>query len=222
MLKSELTTLTKDAMDATAANRWSAAIIANGLDHVWTREWKGILDTNRYYRFRKVTVNAQTDGSILLTDLDTGSAATTRTHYKVLALSQADQEYDERQFGEFPLALELDAAAEARLWYLAGDRIQLLPATASASTKIWVNDIPAKPSLVPDATAITFPDSYELVLAYQCGAFLLGKGGAEEAGSRYLDSMAQRVRDDMLQSIARPGVKPNAVSAADRPGDWGG
>jgi hypothetical protein len=109
-----------------------------------------------------------------------------------------------------------------RVWYELGDEVQVLPTAEGNSVTVLVNHLPQRADLlVDDNSTVTFPDGYDLILAYELAASMLMKGAAETQLAAELRGMAQVLRDRLQQDVARMGTKPLRLAYADDRADWG-
>lgn len=189
---------------------------------VFDREWRRILNANKYYRWGERTATTDSQGRVALTDL-TSSAGTNDVErvYRVFGVMANNRVYEEVTFDDVPMGTRNNYASF--VWYRVGDYIQLLPVDASIEATIWVNHLPCRPDLLAaDTDIVNFPDGYEDVVAYDTASLLLSKGGAETGAASELAALAEMLRQDMLQDFARFSTKPSRFKSDDSPGDWAG
>lgn len=216
---------TRQMMDAVLSQRWSDAFIRTTLGIVSAREWSGILGANPYYRFGQITVTLDANTQFAWTALDTGTGDSTQTHYRVLAITDGEVVYRQTRFMDVPLATTTNYNTPyQRLWYDAGDNVQILPTGGVGSTLIvTVNWTPPRvDQLSADSVTIDFPDGHEVILWLEAAAMLLSKGGAENAAAQTMRAMADQERQQLYSDIGRRSATPNYMQFPDRVGDWGG
>lgn len=225
--KAQIRTRVKNKMDAVNSTRWD--FTANGevdehIAFVVDKEWRRILNANRYYRCDKRTPTSDSSGRFLISDLTSGTAgAAHQRFYRVLAVLIDSQPYLEGELVDMPLATTNGSPTLA--WYRVGDYIQAIPVQAAkVATGIWVNHIPYRfnDATVAEGATFIFPDGYEDIVVLESAAALLAKGGTETNTSVELKAFAREMRDEMLSDIQRFSTKPMAMRYDDSRGDWGG
>src|SRR5258708_34732534 len=191
---------------------------------VHDREWKNILNVNRYVKYNQITTNTDTvTGRIPLTALSTGSGDTQKRLFRILAcIGPTDTiVYNPAEFLEIPLGETF--AANVRVFYLGGDNIFILPKQLNVPFDFRVNWIPTRPAdLSTDNIAIVFPNDYQDIIRYEAAAWMLTKGGAETPASAELRQFAEAIRMDMLQDLARFTTDQDQVRFPDSRFEWGG
>lgn len=209
--------------DARQADRWTDQDVRYALGLVHAREWKRILNANPYVRYATRTVAQGSTGLIALSALDGGSGNAQERVYRVLDVAQDTIVYNEIQFAEAPTAVTIGGVSGRYSWYRIGTNMQILPAESGASMTVWVNWTPTPiDQLSADTIAAEFPRDYELLIAYEAGAWLLMKAGAESDGAKHLQAMAEQIRGDMLGDLARQSTVPLRMTYPDRAAEWGG
>lgn len=222
-LRSRYMSETRNAADATNAGRWTDDEVRSALGLAHTREWKRLLNANRYLRFAQRTVTEDALGQFALSALDAGSGDSQQRLYRILDVVDGTRVYDEVQFSEVPVATLVGATNTSYVWYRIGDVVQLLPVGAGASLTVAVNHIPTPlDQLSADTVAAEFPRDYEPVVAIEAAALLLEKGGAEAGAASVLSQRAEAIRQDMLSDLARTSTNPMRMQYPDTRFAWGG
>lgn len=222
--KAQLIALTRETMDAVASDRWSDATITTVLSSVYGDEWSNILNAQPYYTFAKRTVTTDGDGMVSFSALSSGSGDSQQNFYRVLSVSDGNVLYTQTRFQDVPLATTTNyLPTYPRLFYTAGQALQILPVAASTTLYVYVNYKPtAFNQLATSSSVIDFPDGGELILANEAGAMLLNKGGAESAAARVLREEAKLQRAAMLDDLRRYTIQPTLMAYPDQKYEWGG
>ena len=222
--KAQLIALTRETMDAVSSDRWSDATITTVLNSVYGDEWSNILNAQPYYTFAKRTVSTDGDGMVSFSALSSGSGDSQQVFYRVLSVSDGNVLYTQTRFQDVPLATTTNyLPTYPRLFYTAGQALQILPVAASTTLYVYVNYKPtAFNQLATSSSAIDFPDGGELILANEAGAMLLNKGGAESAAARVLREEAKLQRAAMLDDLRRYTIQPTLMAYPDQKYEWGG
>jgi hypothetical protein len=222
--KAQLIALTRETMDAVASDRWSDATITTVLSSVYGDEWSNILNAQPYYTFAKRTVTTDANGVIDFSALSSGSGDSQQNFYRVLSVSDGNVLYTQTRFQDVPLATTTNyLPTYPRLFYTAGQTLQILPVAASTTLYVYVNYKPTSfNQLATDASTINFPDGGELILANEAGAALLNKGGAESGAAQVLRNEAQLSRTLMLDDLRRYTIQPTMMAYPDQKYEWGG
>lgn len=213
----------REVADATGSSRWSDTWIKTVLGLVGMREWAGILGANPSYRLNAVSTTADSSGLVAYSALSTGSADSAKNFHKILAVTDGQSVYRQREFKDGPLATTASVALlSSPEWYDAGQNLQILPAAGTALT-ITVNWMPTRiDSLSGDGVTIDFPEGSEVILWLEAAAMLLSKGGAENEAAETMRAMAQQEREMMYQRIQRRSTNPMYLGFADTSSEWGG
>lgn len=224
--RAQLVTLMEEAMDAVSSDRWGPTLKLQALSTVYGRGWRRILKANRTYRWARRQVTLDADGRIPVASLDSGSGDTAERAYKLLAAAKADtrQRYDTvAEFMDNPLATLVHPTWPSYRVWRQGDYWQFVP-VESVSVYCFVSHLPPLiRDLAGDSSVIVWPaDEFVPIIAYEAGAFLLAKGGAETDAAKTLGGLAEDLWQDMLADVTRPTTDPTFVSASDSPLDWGG
>lgn len=216
--------------DAVSAIRWDTTAGSLGevdqkIGVVFDREWKRILNHNRFYKFAQRTPTANTNGRYLISDLTTGSGDTQQRLYRVLLVVIDGRPYKSTNFLMYPIAEASNVALY--VYWREGDFIMALPKQVSKVLSgfdgIWVNYIPTRfDNLSGDGVNVDFPDGHEDVLCWESAAFLLSKGGQETAEARECKALAEELRRDMLDDISRFTTDPIYMEYDDLAVDWAG
>lgn len=222
-LRSRYMTDARNAADATNAGRWTDDEVRAALGLAHTREWKRLLNANRYLRFAQRTVTQDTLGQLALSALDSGSGDAQQRFYRILDIADGTRVYDEVQYAEVPVATVTATANTSYCWYRVGDVIQMLPIASGAVVTVSVNHIPTPlDQLSADTVAGEFPRDYEPIVAIEAAALLLEKGGAEAGAASILSQRAEAIRQDMLSDLARTSTSPLRMQYPDSRHAWGG
>lgn len=211
------------AADATSAGRWTEDEVKTALGLAHTREWKRLLNANRYLRFGQRTATQDGSGQFTLASLDSGSGDTQQRLYRILDIADQTRLYDEVQFAEVPVATVIATANTSYCWYRAGDVVQMLPIAAGASVTVTVNHTPTPiDRLSGDTVTAEFPRDYELIVAIEAASLLLEKGGAEAGAASIMAQRAETIRQDMLSDLARVSTSPLRMTYPDTRHVWHG
>jgi hypothetical protein len=223
--RAQLVTLTEEAMDAVGSDRWGSTLKLQALSTVFGRGWRRILGANRTYRWARRSVTLDSDGRCTVASLDSGSGDSAERFHKLLAAAKVDtqQRYRVGEFMDDPLRTLVHPTFPSFEVWRQGDNLQFTPVEA-VSVYCFVNHTPTLPKdLATDSSTIVWPaDEYVPILAYEAGAFLLGKGGAEAGAAQTLSAMAEDLWKDLLSDVARFSTDPLFVQASDHPSEWGG
>lgn len=221
--RAQLVTLTEEAMDAVSSDRWGSTLKLQALSTVYGRGWRRILGANRAYRWARRSVTLDANGRTTVASLDSGSGDSAQRFYKLLAAAKVDtnQRYRVSDFMDDPLRTEVHPTFPSFEVWRQGDDLQFTPVEA-VSVYCWVNHLPTLiKDLSGDGVAVTWPsDEYVPILAYEAGAFLLGKGGAEAGAAQMLTVLAEDLWGDLLADVARVSTDPLFVQASDSSADW--
>lgn len=223
--RTQLRTRALKRADADGSGRWDATA-AGEVDQlggiVFDREWRRILNANPYYKFNTVTLNSDSaTGRYPIASLTTGAADAVKRFYRIIGVRIDDVMYEEVPFKEWTLAETL--AMSPRVWWYEGDNIMALPKALSKPGVFSVNYIPCRiDNLAGDGSTVDFPDGYEDVLVLEWAKHILIKGGAETQEALTMGALAEELRTDMLQDIARRSTNPLRMRYADSAWDWAG
>lgn len=188
---------------------------------VFDREWKRILNANRFYAFQKITVSTDVNGRIAKTALNTGAGDSIKRFYRVIFVKQGTQPYTFSKFTDAPLGEDLGSSPY--VWYQEGSSLMFLPKAASTSFDIYVNYYPQRPDkLSGEGIAVDFPEEFEELIPMEAAAWMLTKGGTETTAAGELRAGAEDIRADMLQDVARISTTPDRMEFPDHPFDWAG
>lgn len=232
MTRAQLRLRTMRAMDATNPNntysaRWNTTAGAAGevdpiLGFIHAREWKRILNALPYYRMseRSLTSDATT-GRYSIADLSTAD----EKFYRLLAFAVDDLVYYPDDFRRnVPTPSAINANTNRFVVYRMGNVLATMPVQYSKAATAWVNITPMRvEDLADDTTTVTFPDDYEYILVYESAAHLMAKGGAELEAAQMYRGLAEEMRRDMLQDLARFSIAPLQFGGmTDSAYDWAG
>lgn len=216
---------TRQYMDAVSSTRWTDPLITNALGVVCGREWGGILAANSYYRFAQRTVTLDANTQFAYTALNAGSGDTAQTWNRILSITDGQTIYRQTAFMDVPLATTANYNTPyQRLWYDAGDNVQVLPVGSTGTTLIvTVNWTPPRADqLSAPSVTIDFPDGHEVILWLEAAAMLYSKGGAENDAGQTMRAMADQERQQMYSDLARRAATPQYLQFSDRVSDWAG
>lgn len=224
MLVSQYITNTREMMDAANSDRWTDAFITTVLGIVSAREWSGILGASPYYRFATRSVTTDANGKFLYTALNSGSGDSAETWYRVFAITDGQTVYQQTKFVDVPIATTSNYETPyQRLWYDAGNYIQVLPVTSGLALTVTVNHTPPRvDQLSATSVAVEFPAGSECILWLEAAAMLLEKGGAESDAADRMRAMASVERDNLFGDITRRSARPTYMGYPDSSAEWGG
>jgi hypothetical protein len=220
----QLVTDTREYMDAVGSTRWSDATIKLVLNSVFDNEWSNILNAAPYYRFAQRQVTTDANGQFAFTTLNSGSGDTEQNFYRIMSVSDGNVLYGQTRFQDVPLATTTNyLPTYPRLYYIAGQSVQILPVSPSQSLYVGVNYKPTSISdLAGDASIIDYPANCHLVLVWMAASLLLLKGGTEAAAASNLKAMADDDRKTLLDDIRRMTINPTMMAYPDQKYDWSG
>jgi hypothetical protein len=213
---------TLEVMDGADTARFGETLLGQIVDAVHGRGWRRILNANRTYRFAARTVTPDSSGAVTYTALGSGSADTLERCYKVLGAAQGAIRYTPAEFMDDPLAQSQTPTANRYTFQRQGESVIFLPVLEQEMT-VWTNHLPQRvTALAADGSAVTWPEDYEIILAYEAGARYMAKGAAETDGTQWLQQLADDLWRDLLSDAARFTTDPIVMGASDSPSDWGG
>ena len=220
----QLVTDTREYMDAVGSTRWSDETIKLVLNNVFDGEWSNILNAAPYYRFAIRQVTTDASGQFAFTTLNSGSGDTEQNFYRIMSVSDGNVLYGQTRYQDVPLATTTNyLPTYPKLYYIAGQSVQVLPVSSSLGLYVGVNYKPtAIADLVGDASIIDYPVNAHLVLVWQAAALLLLKGGTEAAAAANLKAMADDDRKSLLDDIRRMTINPTLMAYPDQKYGWGG
>lgn len=227
--RAQLRTFTQRVADAEGSDRWNTTVGETGeidrfLGIAHDREWKTLLNANPRLRISKRTPTADSSGRFAVTDLSSGSGDSKEWFYRIYGprISVSNDWYREVPGDSALLAWENNSSGN--VWYRQGDYLHVLPKPTSGTvaTGIWVAHLPTRVDLLTaDSVVFTFPVGYEPIVAYEAGALMLSKGGAETQAAQDLRYTAGLMRSDMLSDFARDTTGPKEWRYSDDPREWG-
>jgi hypothetical protein len=222
--RGQLISDTREFMDAVASARWSDALIQTVLSSVYDEEWSNILNAAPYYTFAQRLVATNGSGQVLFSALDNGSGDTKQHWYRILSVSDGNVLYSQTRFQDVPLATTTNyLPTYPRLYYMAGNAVQILPVSGGTQLYIAVNYKPASLStLSSDTVTIDFPDNAHLIIVWEAAAQLLLKGGAETSAAVDLKRLADLSRTSLLDDLRRRTINPTQLAYPDQKYDWAG
>ena len=216
--KQELIDEARAAADATGSSRWNNTTIARLLDTVYRREWSRLLSANPVYRWGSRSVTTDSDGRFDIADLSIEG----ERFYRILQIQEGEDVIPPLQGSDQPYAGATSSTLASRAYYFIGDTVQVLPVSAGSNLTVYVNHIPDRVTDLDSAEAVIFPDDYEMILAYECAAFMLAKGSAETGAQVELRELAEEMRTELLSEVSRRVVGPTFVAFPDRSEEWAG
>lgn len=221
-------TRTQQFADAVNSGRWdTTAGTAGEIDQLlgdeFDRSWKRILNANPYYRVSKRTPTSDANGQYAISDLTSGSGDSQERFYRILRVAINNITYPFQPRSEQEFLAESLTLYRGYYWFQEGTKLTAMPISASTTaTGIWVNWIPQRiDALSADTISPSYPDGYENIVCRRAAARMLEKGGAEAAAASYLDMIADRMEDDMLQDVARVSIDAKQPAYPDASADWG-
>lgn len=222
--RGQLIAQTREFMDAVSSSRWSDSIILTVLNGVYESEWSNVLSAAPYYTFAQRVVTTDGTGQIPLSALNSGSGNAEENFYRILSVTDGNVLYDETRFQDVPVAVTSNyLPTYPRLYYLAGDVLQVLPVASGVPLTVTVNWKPtALADLDSDTVTVRWPDNDHLVLVYEAASKLLLKGGAETSAAMDLKRVAREEREEMLDDLRRRTINPTRLAYPDQKYDWAG
>lgn len=225
MTRDEYITEIRHHADAESDGRWPVTRVMRMFDTVMRREWRNLINANRYLRtaLRTPTV---TNGRFAVADLTQGVGDAQEIFYRVIGVYVGTRPYQEVQPVDL-LTIQTDGATAAvwghETWHRNGDYIYVVPQNVDGTLNVLVNHLPPLPSALSGGTVeVAFPEGYEQVPALETAAMLLAKGGTETEATRDLKSLAEEMRRDMLSDLTRISTNPVQMRYPDRAEEWGG
>lgn len=226
--RAEYRTRAQQMADAAGSTRWDSTAGRTGeidqfLGDEFDRSWRRILNANPYYRTARRTSTSDAAGQYAIADLSSGTADSQQRLYRVLRVAINNIPYQFQPRSEQGFLAETLGSPGGYVWFLEGTVLTALPISASTvATGIWVNWIPTRiDQLSADTIVPTYPDGYERIISLRTAAAMLGKGGAEAEGAKWLLGQAEQLESEMLQDLARVSIDPTRVAYPDSAADWG-
>jgi hypothetical protein len=222
--RGQLVSDTREYMDAMGSSRWSDAIIKSVLNSVFDAEWSNILNAAPYYTFQQITVTTDVNGQVPFSSLNTGSGDAEQNFYRILSVSDGNVLYSPTRFQDVPLATTTNyLPSYPRMYYIAGDFVQILPVSNGTGLYIATNYKPTGLNdLSSDNASIDFPDNSHFIVVWEASSQLLLKGGTEAAAATNLRNLAASERQTMLDDIRRRTINPTTMAYSDLKYDWAG
>lgn len=227
--RAQLVSDTREFMDAVgpsgqASGRWSDSLIKTVLNQCFDSEWDLLLDAVPDYTFALRQVTTDANGQVALSALDSGTGDNQQNFRRILSVSDGNVLYSQTRFQDVPLATTTNyLPTYPRMYYIAGDAVQLLPVASGVGLYIGVNWKPtALLDLASDSSAINYPVNNHLVLVYAGAAQLLRKGGSESTEANVLSRMADDERATVLDTLRRRTINPTRLAYPDLKYEWGG
>lgn len=227
--RGQLISDTREFMDAVGpsgqvSGRWSDALMKTVLNQVFDSEWDLLLDAVPDYTFAMRTVTTDTVGVVQLSALSTGSGDSQQNYRRILSVSDGNILYAQTRFQDVPLATTTNyLPTYNRLYYLAGQTMQILPISSGLQLYVSVNYKPtALLDLASDSSVVDYPENNHLVLVYAGASQLLRKGGSESSEAQVLARMADEERATVLDTLRRRTINPTRMAYPDLRYEWGG
>lgn len=227
LTRTQARTRAQKRADAYASTRWDSTAggeIDNLMTYVVDREWRRILTHNPEYRMRKYSITSDaTTGRWAISDLSYGTGDTLERLFRIQLFMVNERAYEQVPAKNFQGLESYQPQTFPYIYWREGDYLATLPVDKSTVATVWVNHIPQKvDTLTTDSIAIIFPDGYEEIYILETAALMLSKGGAETQAAGELRVLANQMRSDMLDEIARWSGKPLRMGYDDNAVDWGG
>lgn len=227
MTRAQLTTLTREVMNAVGSNQWSDATLQTWLGLAHWQEYGNLLNVNNAYKMQQVSVTQDSNGQFTVASLSTGSGDTAKNFYRIITVAQPASPvgqiqffYQEVDFRQYPNPQPNTALPY--VWYRMGDVIQILPVASGQGMTVTVNYRPPRvDQLSADSITVDFPDGYEALLAWRAAEMAVLKGGQENDAAAGYARTAELIRREMLLDLGRQGVRPIVAKAFDDASDWG-
>lgn len=219
---SQLIAETRQFMDAVGSTRWSDNFIKLALADVYDQEWSNILNAAPYYTFNTVQVTPDSNGIINITSLNSGSGDSEKFFYRILGMNDGNYQFRETRFQDVPLATTTNyLPTYPRMFYRAGDQVQVLPINQSSPLNIAVNWKPTGiTDLAGDSSVINYPNYNHPIVEMMAAAELLIKGGAEPEAAAILTRQAADTRASMLDDLRRMTINPTFMAYPDLAWEW--
>jgi hypothetical protein len=229
--RAQLRTQIQRLGDFSGSARWDATAggeIDQMAGYVFGREWGRLLNANRHYRTNKVQPISDANGRIPVSAFSTGTGDSAKNFYRILTFVRNNYQYKMGTVEEW--ALGEGTGVAPRVYVYEGQTVLFLPketnfdfSTDPKGSFIWVNWRPARvDQLSGDGVSVDFPDGYEQLLALETAAMLLTKGGAEVDTTAQFRVLAEQMRADMLQDVARSTAKAQRFQFEDTAAMWAG
>lgn len=221
-----------DADSGTTDNRWDTTAGITGeldqaLGHVFRKEWKRILNACPTFRVQLIQPTTDATGRVTFASLTTSASADAgKNAYRIVQLSRSGYIYSEVDMKDWVISESTNPSA--RVYWREGEELMLLPKEVSTALNgsgdgFWVSYYPTTPESLSTSTAtVDFPNGYEEIVALETAALLLAKGGAETETTSYFKTLAEEMRADMLQDLARTSGRPVRMRYEDSASIWGG
>jgi hypothetical protein len=209
--------------EAEDSGRWTDTSVLGLFRVAMRREWRNLLNANNTYRWAERSVVTATDGVIALADLSSGSGDSREVLYRILGVAVNDKLYKEGRWRDYPLVVPTNNYAEELTYLLRAESLLLIPAETGITATVWVNHMPTPiDELAGGASAVEFPEGYEMLPCYEAAGLMLTKGGTETGSAADLLAVAAELRSDLLADLARRTVNPLTLQYGDSRGEWGG
>lgn len=223
--RAELITEARALADAESDVRWNATTIRRHLDTVFDAEWGRVLAAFPTTRIGHRTAAVSADGYVEKSALSSGTGDTEERFYRILGVRDGIRTYALSDLADNLVTSELGGSLEhwGPVYWWEGDRLRLSPIPSAGTVTVTVSHRPPLPNaLSGDGVTVTFPEPYEMLLAYGTAARMLTKGGAETGAAADLIATADDIRDDMLADLSRRDQVPVTWRYTDSRSDWAG
>lgn len=220
--RDELVTEIRAMADAENDTRWTAATVLRHLDVVFDREWSRILAVDPYYNITSAVVTPGAGGVVAGASITDGTGDSLKRRFKVIGITDGNARYVPSDFGENLMTPDIGpyGASLYRYWWKGADLVLYPSPTSATVTFSYRPQLPR--ALTSGSVAVTFPEPYEMLLAYGVAAEMLAKGGSETGASAEIKALADGVRDDLLADLSRRQTTPATWAYSDGVAEWGG
>lgn len=222
--RDQLVTEARALADAESDTRWTSTTVLRHLDTVFDSEWGRVLAAFPSFRVSHLTPAVDTDGYLQKADLTGGTGDSLRRFYRIVGVRDGSRTYALSDLGDNVLTAELGGGLEhyGPVYWWEGDAIRLSPVPTGTVT-VTVTHRPQLPTaLASGSSTVTFPEPWEMLLAYGTAALMLTKGGGETGAAADLKATADLLRDDMLADLSRRDQVPATWRYSDSRADWAG
>lgn len=204
----QLVEATRDLLDATGSSRWKDIEVLRALGAVHRQLWGRLLTLSPQYQVETVRLTA-TGGIFPRSALCLGLNDDRRRCYRIHTICDtAGRPYlevkptDVRPFLS-GMPTGIGTGDLNRQWWDMGASLRLLPqqTTDIDVTFSWIPVLVHE--LASNASLVTWPHGYEMVLAYHAAAMLATKGGAELEAATSYRALGLDLLRDLLADVSR-------------------
>lgn len=220
--RDELVTEIRALADAENETRWSNTTVLRHLDIVFDREWSRILAADPFYNVSSVSVTPDSNGVVARSAITGGTGDSLQRLYRIIGVVDGRTRFTKGDLDENLLTTDYGPQGTTlyRYWRK-GSNLILYPPPASATVTFSYRPQLPKALSSGDVT-VTFPEPFEMLLAYGTAAQMLAKGGSETGASAELNALAEPIRDDLLADLSRDETEPTTWKYSDDPSQWMG